>query len=112
MRSFTVSVLVSMPPSPSKSSGSKDREFRVFLHTIAREITKEQLNSLKFLSEGDGLAKGEINSVTTPLEFLDLLWEAKKICPDDVGYLHSLLQNAGYEKLADLVKEIGEFLEL
>ena len=92
----------------SRKSGTSEREFRVFLFNIAREITDELLDILKFLCKDDDLAKGEIDSTKTARDFLELLWKGDKISPADVGYLTGILETAGYIQLANLVKERGK----
>lgn len=82
------------------------KTFRVFLLRIAAEITKDALASLKFLC-ADDLPKGQLESVTTPREFLELLWKGGKICLGNVFYLADLLENAGNIQLANKVKEQG-----
>lgn len=92
---------------PTLKSSTNERGFRVFLYTIAREITDDLLDSLKFLCIGDDLSEGEIDSAKTPRKFLELLWKVGKIWPGDVGYLSNLLETAGNIQLATWVKEIG-----
>lgn len=87
-------------------AANSTRTFRVFLLRIAAEITKDALASLKFLC-ADDLPKGQLESVTTPREFLELLWEGGKICLGNVSYLADLLENANNIQLANKVKEQG-----
>ena len=81
-------------------------EFRGFLLGIADEITKEDLASLKFLCQDD-LPKGKLESVKTPLKFLELLMKRGKICLGNVSYLANLLEKANNIQLAIKVKEQG-----
>lgn len=92
--------------SPLKQGNTSDRTFRVFLLRIAAEITTDLLDSLKFLCQDD-LPKGELESVKTPRELLELLWKGDKICLGNVTYLVTLLENVGNIQLANRVREQG-----
>ena len=85
---------------------ANDRKFRVFLFHIAAEITKDELDGLKFLCQDD-FAKGELESVKKPREFLELLWKGGKICLGNVSYLANLLESTNNIQLANKVKEEG-----
>ena len=92
--------------SPPKQGSTRDRPFRVFLLRIAAEITKDLLESLKFLCQDD-LPKGGLKSVEKPLELLELLLEGGNICLGNVTYLVTLLEKAGNIQLANRVREQG-----
>ena len=91
------------------TNGQKNAEFNHFLLEIADEITKDQIDEMKFLCEGD-LPKGVLDSIENPREFLNFLRIRGKIGPDDVPYLVSLLEGIGNIQLADIVKGLGEML--
>ena len=82
---------------------ANSRAFRVFLFHTAEDITESELDKLKFLCRDD-LPKGELESVETPLQFLELLCKRGKICLGNVTYLENLLENAGNKQLANKVK--------
>jgi len=89
------------------TTGQKYAEFNRLLLEIADEITKDQLDKMKFLCEDD-LPKGRLDSIENPREFLNFVRMRGKIGPDDLSYVVSLLEDIGNIRLADKVKELGE----
>lgn len=92
--------------SSTQTGSTNDRAFRVFLFEIAREITTDLLDSLKYLCKDD-LPKGELGSIKTAREFLDVLWEGGKIWSGDLNYLTTLLEIAGNIQLANWIRDKG-----
>jgi len=89
------------------TTGQKNAEFNRFLLKIADEITKDELDGMKFLCEDD-LPKGRLDSIENPRELLNFLKVRGKIGLDDVSYLVSLLEDIGNIQLANTVMELGE----
>lgn len=95
-----------MASNSAQTRSTNNRAFRVFLFDIAREITTDSLESLKYLCEDD-LPKGELDSIKLARDFLALLWKEGKIWPGDINYLTSLLETAGNFQLASWIREKG-----
>lgn len=99
---------ISLPP------GNK-AEFDTFLGEIAREITKEELEKMKFLcatqyNNNNYLPRGELDAIERQHEFLRFLSQEEKICQEDVSYLVWLLRTVGCIKLADSIEKHGKIL--
>ena len=80
----------------------KDPEFNYKLLKIAKEITHDVLEDMKFVCD---LPSGERESINEPREFLSILYKRGKIIPGDVTYLVSLLENTDNGRLASAVME-------
>ena len=80
-------------------------EFDVFLVNIADEITKEELEEMKFLcarqNNNNYLPLGKLDAIENQREFLDFLRQHGKIRQDDMSYLEWLLRTVGRIDLAD-----------
>ena len=80
-------------------------EFDVFLVNIADEITKEELEEMKFLcarqNNNNYLPLGKLDAIENQREFLDFLRQQGKIRQDDLSYLEWLLRTVGRIDLAD-----------
>ena len=81
------------------------KEFDAFLVNIADEITKEELEKMKFLcarqNNNNYLPLGKLDAIENQREFLDFLRQHGKIRQDDMSYLEWLLRNVGRIDLAD-----------
>ena len=80
-------------------------EFDAFLVNIADEITKEELEKMKFLcarqNNNNYLPLGKLDAIENQREFLDFLRQHGKIRQDDMSYLEWLLRTVGRIDLAD-----------
>ena len=80
-------------------------EFDAFLVNIADEITKEELDKMKFLcarqNNNNYLPLGKLDAIENQREFLDFLRQQGKIRQDDLSYLEWLLRTVGRIDLAD-----------
>ena len=80
-------------------------EFDAFLVNIADEITKEELEKMKFLcarqNNNNYLPLGKLDAIENQREFLDFLRQQGKIRQDDLSYLEWLLRTVGRIDLAD-----------
>ena len=80
-------------------------EFDAFLVNIADEITKEELEKMKFLcarqNNNNYLPLGKLDAIENQREFLDFLRQHGKIRQDDMSYLKWLLRTVGRIDLAD-----------
>ena len=80
-------------------------EFDAFLVNIADEITKEELEEMKFLcarqNNNNYLPLGKLDAIENQREFLDFLRQHGKIRQDDMSYLEWLLRTVGRIDLAD-----------
>ena len=80
-------------------------EFDAFLVNIADEITKEELEEMKFLcarqNNNNYLPLGKLDAIENQREFLDFLRQHGKIRQDDMSYLKWLLRTVGRIDLAD-----------
>ena len=80
-------------------------EFDAFLVNIADEITKEELEKMKFLcarqNNNNYLPLGKLDAIENLREFLDFLRQQGKIRQDDLSYLEWLLRTVGRIDLAD-----------
>ena len=83
-------------------TGKNDPEFNYKLLKIAKEITHDVLEDMKFLCD---LPMGVLESINRPREFLSILLNRGKIVPGDVTYLVSLLENTENIRLASVVME-------
>ena len=79
-------------------------EFDAFLVNIADEITKEELEEMKFLcarqNNNNYLPLGKLDAIENQREFLDFLRQHGKIRQDDMSYLEWLLRTVGRIDLA------------
>ena len=89
-------------------------DFNAFLVSIADEVTKEELEGMKFLCARqvmrNYLPRGELHAIKNPREFLTYLHQKDKICPEDVSYLVWLLRNVGCNELAASIEIQGKIL--
>ena len=80
-------------------------EFDAFSVNIADEITKEELEKMKFLcarqNNNNYLPLGKLDAIENQREFLDFLRQHGKIRQDDMSYLEWLLRTVGRIDLAD-----------
>ena len=80
-------------------------EFDAFLVNIADEITKEELDKMKFLcarqNNNNYLPLGKLDAIENQREFLDFLRQQGKIRQDDLSYLEWLLRTVGRIDLAE-----------
>ena len=80
-------------------------EFDAFSVNIADEITKEELEKMKFLcarqNNNNYLPLGKLDAIENQREFLDFLRQQGKIRQDDMSYLEWLLRTVGRKELAD-----------
>ena len=91
-------------------------EFNAFLNQIADEITKEELEQMKFLclrqNNDNYLPRGELQAIKSQREFLSFLRQHDRICPEDVSYLVWLLRNVDCIRLAELIENQGKIVAL
>ena len=89
---------------------TNEAEFNAFLVEIADEITKEEVQQMKFLclEENNNLPRGRLDEIKEPREFVSFLRQRGKLSPGDVGYLIGLLKNTGNTRLADMIRERGK----
>ena len=89
---------------------TNEAEFNAFLVQIADEITKEELDQMKFLcfELNNNLPRGRLDEIKAPREFVNFLRERGIISPGDVGFLKCLLETTGKIKLANLISERGK----
>ena len=89
---------------------TQEGEFNAFLMEIAGEITREELNEMKFLclTPNNNLPRGRLDEIKEPREFVSFLRQRGKLSPGDVGYLIGLLKNTGNTRLADMIRERGK----
>ena len=101
------------PPNISLPPRNK-AEFDTFLGDIAREITKEELDKMKFLCarqyNNNYLPRGELDAIERQHEFLRFLSQEEKICQEDVSYLVWLLRTVGCIKVAVSIEQQGKIL--
>lgn len=102
------------PPNISLPPRNK-AEFDTFLGDIAREITKEELDKMKFLcarqyNNNNYLPRGELDAIERQHEFLRFLSQEEKICQEDVSYLVWLLRTVGCIELAVSIEKHGKIL--
>ena len=89
---------------------TNEGEFNAFLVKIADEITKDELQQMKFLcmEPNNNLPRGKLHEIKEPREFVNFLRQRGKISPEDVGYLIGLLDKSGNTRLADMIRERGK----
>ena len=89
---------------------TNEAEFNAFLVQIADEITKEELDQMKFLcfELNNNLPRGRLDEIKAPREFVNFLRERGIISPGDVGFLKYLSETTGKIKLANLISERGK----
>ena len=89
---------------------TNEGEFNAFLVNIADEITKEEVQQMKFLCLGqnNNLPRGPLERIEEPREFVNFLRRRGQISPEDVGYLIWLLDTSGNKRLAKMIKERGK----
>ena len=89
---------------------TNEAEFNAFLVQIADEITKEELDEMKFLcfELNNNLPRGRLDEIKAPREFVNFLRERGIISPGDVGFLKYLSETTGKIKLANLISERGK----
>ena len=92
--------------SATERSGDLMAYFNKFLLQIAKEITSEELEELKFLCTS--IPRGKLELITNPSELLNFLRRSGKIRPGEVMHLVTLLEEAGLVQLAERVKEGGK----
>ena len=111
-RVFGLSVSVeslSMASAAALRSGELMADFNYFLLQIANEITRKELDDMKFLCEGDDdLPRAKLEPIANPRELLNLLRKSDKIRPGEVMYLVTLLEKVGLVQLAGRVMETGK----
>ena len=99
---------------PNISLPPRDKvEFDTFLGEIAREITKEELDQMKFICARQcnyNLPRGEFDAIESQHEFLRFLSQQDKICQEDMSYLVWLLRTVGCIKLAVSIEKHGKIL--
>ena len=82
-------------------------DFNIFLLQIADEINSGELDTMKFVCEGD-LPRGKLEAIANPRELLNVFRKSGKIKPGEVTYLVTLLERVGLVQLAERVKEAGK----
>ena len=89
---------------------TNEAEFNAFLVQIADEITKEELDQMKFLCYelNNNLPRGRLDEIKASREFVNFLRERGIISPGDVGFLKYLSETTGKIKLANLISERGK----
>ena len=109
-------VLVARSSTPSMAdltplrTCTNEGEFNAFLVKIADEITKDEVQQMKFLcmEQNNNLPRGKLDEIKEPREFVNFLRQRGKISPEDVGYLIGLLDKNGNIRLADMIRERGK----
>lgn len=94
---------------------SLDYKLNVFLVNIAREITDEDLNIMKFVISGDqGSPRGVLEKITTALKLFDHLKGRCLLSRDNILCLQAMLYHARridlFNELLEFAKERGETL--
>ena len=94
---------------PPLQTCTNEAEFSAFLVRIADEITKDEVDRMKFLCSdiNSNLPRGHLDPIEEPREFVNFLRQRGKISPEDVGYLIGLLDKSGNTRLADMIRERG-----
>ena len=89
---------------------TNEAEFNAFLAKIADEITKEEVQHMKFLclEENNNLPRGRLDEIKEPREFVHFLRNRGIISPRNVGFLTWLLDSTGNKKLANMIRERGK----
>jgi len=84
---------------------TNEAEFSVFLVEIADQITKEEVDEMKYLCTLPG---GRLEEIKEPREFVNFLLREGIIRPGNVGFLTWLLDSTGNKRLANLIRERGK----
>ena len=85
---------------------TNEAEFSVFLVEIADQITKKEVDEMKFLCTV--LPRGRLDEIKEPREFVNFLRNEGIIWPGNVGFLTWLLDSTRNKRLANLIRERGK----
>ena len=89
---------------------TNEAEFNAFLTEIADEITKEEVQQMKFLclKLNSNLPRGRLDEIEEPREFVTFLRRRDIISPGNVGFLTWLLDSAENKRLANMISDRGK----
>ncbi|XP_030056600.1 FAS-associated death domain protein [Microcaecilia unicolor] len=82
-------------------------EFLVLLHSISTNLSKDDLDHLKFLCR-ENISKRKLENVKSGIDLFGILMEQQEISNDNVDFLLNLLKNL---KRGDLVEQLEQFVE-
>lgn len=84
---------------------------RSYLLRISEDITKEQLEEMKYLCM-DCISEGKLETITSPLQLFKELERLKKMDIDNLSFLRELLENVRCLELAGRVNDLNLRREL
>jgi len=87
-------------------TSTNEAEFSVFLVEIADQITKKEVDEMKFLCTL--LPRGRLEEIKEPREFVNFLRSEGIIWPGNVSFLTWLLDSTRNKRLANLIRERGK----
>jgi len=86
---------------------ANEAEFNAFLVEITDEITKEEMQEMKFLcsEQNNNLPRGRLYEIKEPREFVNFLRKRSIISLGDARFLIWLLDTTENKRLANMIRE-------